>query len=125
MSYPYPNLFTDTQRAKKSFVESWESNGKPIRRSLKRYDRDQSDMSPFSFILTLLLIGTVAATYSNDPAFWLLVGPAPLAAVFTTTTLFRRKWAGLLRHRILICSKRRAWAIFGHVRTQAETPASP
>jgi hypothetical protein len=91
MNYPYPNLFIDTQRAKRHFAKSWESDCKPIERSLKRCDRDQSDMSPFSFILTLLLIGTVAAAYSNDPAFWLLIGPAPLAAAFMATALFRRR----------------------------------
>jgi hypothetical protein len=91
MNYPYPDLFIDIQSAQRRLAKSWGSNGKPIKRSLKRYNRDQSDMSPFSFILTLLLIGTVAATYSNDPAFWLLIGPAPLAAVFTATTVFRRR----------------------------------
>jgi len=91
MNYPYSDFFMDAQRAKRSFAKSWEYYGKPIRGSLKRHDRVRSDMSPFSFILTLLLTGTVAAAHSGDPAFWLLVGPAPLAAVFTATALFRRR----------------------------------
>lgn len=91
MNYPYSDFFMDAQRAKGGFAKSWECYSKPIRGSLKRYDRAQSDMSLFSFILTLLLTGTVAAAHSEDPAFWLLVGPAPLAAVFTATALFRRR----------------------------------
>jgi hypothetical protein len=91
MNYPYSDFFIDAQRAKTGFAKSWEDCGKPIKGSLKRCDRAQSDMSPFSFILALLLTGTVAAARSEDPAFWLLVGPAPLAAVFTATAIFRRR----------------------------------
>jgi hypothetical protein len=92
MNYPYSDFFMDAQRAKIGFAKSWECKSKPIKGTLKRYDRTQSDMSPFSFVLTLLLAGTVAAAHSADPAFWLLVGPAPLAAVFTATALFRRRF---------------------------------
>ena len=91
MNYPYSDFFMDAQRAKRDFAKSWGCYSEPRRGSLKRYDRAQSDMSPFSFILTLLLTGTVAAAHSEDPAFWLLVGPAPLAAMFTATALFRRR----------------------------------
>jgi hypothetical protein len=91
MNYPYSDFFIDAQRAKRALANSWEGYCKPTTGSLKRYDRAQSDMSPFSFVLTLLLTGTVAAAHSADPAFWLLVGPAPFAAVFTATALFRRR----------------------------------
>jgi hypothetical protein len=81
-------------RAEQGLTWSWDSYRDPMKNqsSPKRYEWGQSDMSPFSFTLALLLIGTVAAVHSEDPAFWLLAGPAPLAAVFTATTLFRRRF---------------------------------
>jgi hypothetical protein len=42
-----------------------------------------SDMSAFSFTLTLLLLGIVGATQTENPTFWLLIGPAPFFVVFT------------------------------------------
>ena len=82
------------RRAAQRLTGSGDRYRNPIknRRSLKRYEPGQSDMSPFSFTLALLLIGTVAAVRSEDPAFWLLIGPVPLAAVFTATTVFRRRF---------------------------------
>lgn len=49
------------------------------------------DMGPVSFILTLVLLGTAAAAQTDQPAFWLLVGPTPLACGFLAVTLFRRR----------------------------------
>jgi hypothetical protein len=37
-------------------------------------------MTASSFVLTLLLIATLAASSADHPVFWLLLGPAPLAA---------------------------------------------
>jgi hypothetical protein len=37
-------------------------------------------MTASSFALTLLLIATLAASSADHPAFWLLLGPTPLAA---------------------------------------------
>jgi hypothetical protein len=50
------------------------------------------DMSTTSFALTLLLFGTLAAARTDQPAFWLLIGPAPLAVGFAVVALFRRRF---------------------------------
>ena len=56
----------------------------------KRSGWTKRDMSTFSFSLTLLLLGTIAAANTNHPVFWLLIGPAPLAAGFTVLAFFRK-----------------------------------
>jgi hypothetical protein len=69
--------------------------------SHKRKDNDwtERDMSSFSFVLMLLLLGLFMAAHSDRPVFWLLVGPGPLAIGFTLATFVRR---GFLRQ---LCSK--------------------
>ena len=49
-------------------------------------------MTASSFVLTLLLIATLAATSADHPAFWLLLGPAPLAAVVGAVALVRSRF---------------------------------
>ncbi|MGA8656566.1 MAG: hypothetical protein WB586_10485 [Chthoniobacterales bacterium] len=49
-------------------------------------------MSTFSFTMTLLLLGTIGAAQTDNPMFWLLIGPAPFAVVFTGLVFFR--WGG-------------------------------
>ena len=70
---------------------------------LKRSGLTGNDMSTFSFSLTLLLLGTIAAADTNHPVFWLSIGPAPLVAGFTILTLFRKR-----------VSRRGLFAIFGN-----------
>jgi hypothetical protein len=50
------------------------------------------DMSTTSFTLTLLLFATIAAAHTDQPASWLLIGPAPLAVGFAVMALFRRRF---------------------------------
>jgi hypothetical protein len=57
----------------------------------KRSDRQRSDMSGSSFVLTLLLITTVAAASADHPAFWLLLGPAPIATLMGAVLFMRSK----------------------------------
>jgi hypothetical protein len=47
------------------------------------------DMSTSSFVLTILLSGTIAAANTDQPLFWLSIGPAPLAAALAAIILFR------------------------------------
>ena len=56
-----------------------------------RNDRTGNDMSASTITLTLLLLATIAAMHSDQPAFWLLIGPAPLASGLTALTFLRRK----------------------------------
>jgi hypothetical protein len=50
-------------------------------------------MTASSFVLTLMLITTVAAASADHPAFWLLIGPAPLAAVIGAAALVKPRLA--------------------------------
>ena len=58
----------------------------------KRFGWTKRDMSAFSFSLTLLLLGTIAGTKTNNPVFWLLIGPAPLSAGFMVLMFFRQRF---------------------------------
>jgi hypothetical protein len=49
-------------------------------------------MTASSFILTLLLIATIAATSADHPTFWLLLGPAPFAAAIGAVALVRSRF---------------------------------
>jgi hypothetical protein len=69
----------------------------------KRSGLTGNDMSAFSFSLTLLLLGTIAAADTNHPVFWLSIGPAPLVAGFTILTFFRKR-----------VSRRGLFVIFGN-----------
>jgi hypothetical protein len=46
-------------------------------------------MSIFTFTLSLLLLATTGAAQTDNPMFWLLIGPAPFAVVFAGLVLFR------------------------------------
>jgi len=52
----------------------------------------ESDMSSFSFTLTLLLSGTIAAANADQPLFWLLIGPTPLAIGLAAAVFFRPRF---------------------------------
>lgn len=58
-------------------------------RSAKESDWSERDMSSFSFTLTLLLSGTIAAANADHPLFWLLIGPTPLAIGLVAAVFFR------------------------------------
>jgi hypothetical protein len=127
VNYPYASFHLEEERARKNLSQVFQTdaNGSidcltlPERRSPprawtsakvrtrsadvspKRKDNDwtERDMSSFSFVLMLLLLGLFMAAHSDRPVFWLLVGPGPLAIAFTLATFVRR---GFLRQ---ICSK--------------------
>jgi hypothetical protein len=117
MSYPYTSFNLDAKRAKQRLVRSFQSEPEPHAESLskpitktasvwddqngssdpaknatapKRCGLTKGDMSALSFTLTLLLLGTIAAANTNRPVFWLLIGPAPLAAGFMLLAFFRK-----------------------------------
>jgi hypothetical protein len=55
----------------------------------RRFERTDGDITVSAFTLTLLLIVTVAAAYSDRPVFWHLIGTIPLAAAFATTAFLQ------------------------------------
>jgi hypothetical protein len=61
------------------------------RASSNRSHWTREDMGTFSFTLTLLLLGTVAAAQTDQPALWLLVGPGLLAVGLVAAPFFRRR----------------------------------
>jgi hypothetical protein len=119
MNYPYDNLHLHDEWAKKNLTRvfrketnlpgdslplgeyrsesrAWcASKGAQIKSAVvSRKEKDTSwtgrDMSAFSIVLILLLLGMFAAAHTDRPVFWLLVGPAPLAVGFTLTTFLRQ-----------------------------------
>jgi hypothetical protein len=77
-----------------SFSQEPKCSGKvsddPRRNTTSLKWSNRNDMSTFSFSLTLLLLGTVGAAQTDNPMFWLLIGPAPLSVVFTGIVFFRQ-----------------------------------
>ncbi|MEY2606275.1 MAG: hypothetical protein QOH31_4091 [Verrucomicrobiota bacterium] len=61
-------------------------------RSAKESDWSGKDMSSFSFTLTLLLSGTIAAANADQPLFWLSIGPAPLAIGLAAAVFLRPRF---------------------------------
>jgi hypothetical protein len=118
VNYPYDSFHVQEERARKNLSRVFpkRTNGTTDRLTLlerpstsrawrsaksrtksagvshKRKDTDWNgrDMSAFSFVLMLVLLGLFVAAHTDRPVFWLLVGPAPLAVGFTLTTFLRR-----------------------------------
>lgn len=61
-------------------------------RPVKQPGWSESDMSSFSFTLTLLLSGTIAAANADQPLFWLLIGPTPLAIGLAAAVFLRPRF---------------------------------
>ena len=72
------------QRSTMSFVHS-RSGGTFARRS----GTTKRDINGFSFILILILLSEISASQTDNPVFWLLVGPTPLALAFAAHRLLR------------------------------------
>jgi hypothetical protein len=47
------------------------------------------DISGFGFAFSLVLLGTILSAYSDQPVFWLLVGPGPIVIGLTVTAFLR------------------------------------
>ena len=72
----------------------------------------REDMRPLSFTFTLVLLGTLAAMQTDQPLFWLLAGPLPLAVGCAGVRLTRRKcslgaWLRGFRNRV--SQRRETW----------------
>ena len=92
MSVPSNFSHKSAQRPSQELKCSGSVYDDPIRNfgSLKRSNRGRHDMGPFTFTLTLLLLGTIGAAETDNPVFWLLIGPAPFAVVFTGLVFLRQ-----------------------------------
>jgi hypothetical protein len=94
-----PWLPPEVTRQRKVHRDPWENAESP-----KDTEWTQRDMSAFSFILTLLLFGTIAAANTDRPPFWLLIGPAPLAVGFVAVAFLRQRFD---LHAYLLALRRR------------------
>jgi len=97
---PWNNHFEAATRAELSHEAKGARNDSKNRAKASPPDAQPewsgNDMSASTATLTLMLLATVAAVHSDHPTFWLLIGPAPLAAGLATLRFFRRKYG---RHR--------------------------
>jgi hypothetical protein len=48
------------------------------------------DLTVSGFVFTLVLVGVILAAHTDRPVFWLLIGPVPVAALYTTRTFLRQ-----------------------------------
>ena len=74
----------DLASSRDIFRDSTRNQSRP-----KRSRQPDSDMTASCFILTLLLIATIVAVYTDRPVFWLLMGPVPLAAGIALLACFQ------------------------------------
>jgi hypothetical protein len=63
--------------------------GQYPRDSMKPRGNGKRDMSGFSFVLIVMLLCEIAALQTDNPAFWLLVGPTPLALALASSCFIR------------------------------------
>jgi hypothetical protein len=96
MHYPYSSYLLETERAKQRIARLFQPEGAPAPGANRAFARRlywmRGDMSAASFTWTLVLLATLAASQSDQPAFWLSVGPAPLAVGFAAAALLRRRF---------------------------------
>jgi hypothetical protein len=57
----------------------------------QRSNRPQNDPSASSFLLTLLVIVTIAAAHSDCPVFWHLISTVPLAGAYALIPFLKTK----------------------------------
>jgi hypothetical protein len=53
-------------------------------------DQMKRDLTVSGFVFALVLVGVILAANTEQPAFWLLIGPAPVAILHTARTFLRQ-----------------------------------
>jgi hypothetical protein len=53
--------------------------------------QNKRDLTVSSFVFTLVLMGVILAAYTDQPLFWLLIGPAPVAVFHIISTFLRQR----------------------------------
>jgi hypothetical protein len=51
----------------------------------------KKDLTVSSLMLALVLSGVVVAAHTDDPVFWLFIGPIPVAVLHTTRAFLRQR----------------------------------
>jgi hypothetical protein len=70
---PIEGRYSDPDSMNKPIKENWTAG----------------DISGFGFALTLVLLATILSAYSDNPAFWLLVGTGPIVIGVTLIAFLR------------------------------------
>jgi len=70
---PIEGRYSDPDSMNKPIKENWTAG----------------DISGFGFALTLVLLATILSAYSDNPAFWLLVGTGPIVIGVTLIAILR------------------------------------
>ena len=66
--------------------------------------KTKRDLTVSGLVLALLHSGAVVAAHTDQPVFWLLVGPAPFAVAYTVGTFLRHRL--ILREGLLVFRER-------------------
>jgi hypothetical protein len=79
----------------KGFRENWGKHGRATNRTptvLRASQQSQirRDLTVSGFIFALVLVGVILAANTEEPVFWLLIGPAPVAVLHTMRTFLRQ-----------------------------------
>ena len=87
---------TDIEQNSKTFRECRREHGlvrDRTRTALRTRQPGQMkrDLTVSSFVFTLVLVGAILAAYTDQPIFWLLIGPAPVAVLHTIMTFLRQR----------------------------------
>ena len=79
----------------KAFRENFRKHGLAPNRTptvsrASQQDQMKRDLTVSGFVFALVLVGVILAANTEQPAFWLLIGPAPVAILHTTRTFLRQ-----------------------------------
>ena len=80
------NAVREYNRSQRRPDPDWARTAIPTKKS----NRVKRDLTVSGLVLALLFSGVVTAAYTDQPVFWLLVGPAPFAVAYTLRTCLRR-----------------------------------
>jgi hypothetical protein len=89
---PRPPLFRKTPTGRARSREQAGARGPILGDSMKKPIKENwtaGDISGFGFALTLVLLATILSAYSDNPAFWLLVGTGPIVIGVTLIAFLR------------------------------------
>jgi hypothetical protein len=84
-------------KQKKKLLQNYRSTQRsvlhPARTAIPNMESSQikRDLTVSGFVLALVSVGVVLAAHTDQPVFWLLVGPTPLAVLHTVRTFLRQR----------------------------------
>ncbi len=88
-------------------LDDSEIKASPTPHKINDYAWNRRDMSTFTIVLILLLIGMSIAANTTRPVFWLLVGPLPLSIGYALSAFLKQGF----RRRVICKTKRRLGAL--------------